>query len=185
MVCVTKGMSDSPVKWLSDVHWTSLPLSERALIVASVECDVAKVQEISQNDSPRIREYQNTAGAKRNTPWCASFVFWCYVRSGWRLSDGPNHPQSAFGWRTWSQKLGICASSIVGAQRGDLAGWINKDGSGHIFFIVKAYRKFLIWHVDTIEGNSNDAGSREGDRVIRRTRRWTSKMFRISMGGIK
>jgi hypothetical protein len=50
---------------------------------------------------------------------------------------------------------------------------------------VKAYSILGIWFMQTIEGNSNDAGSREGDRVIRKTRRWTSKMFRINMGAVR
>jgi hypothetical protein len=178
-------MSTSPVTWLSDAKWTSLTLKERGLIVASVECDVFKVHEVTQNDSPRIREYLNTAGAKPGSPWCASFVFWCFVRAGWRLSDGPGHPQSAFGWKAWAAKLGILLNTCKGAQRGDLAGWVNADGTGHIFFIVKAYSILGIWFMQTIEGNSNDAGSREGDRVIRKTRRWTSKMFRINMGAVR
>jgi hypothetical protein len=68
------------------------------------------------------------------------------------------------------------------ARRGDLFAWCDRAAwRGHIGFIVRMRRTARGWLAETIEGNTNDAGSREGDGVYRRQRMWTPQLKVIKL----
>jgi hypothetical protein len=116
-----------------------------------------------RNDGPEIERWLNLAGAFKGDPWCAAFVFGCgwdagyavfprsawspdMVAGGWKVSDFPSRqaaPASAFG------------IFFPGKGRVAHTGLIESDN----------LRAFC-----TIEGNTNGAGSREGDGVYRKFR---------------
>lgn len=90
--------------------------------------------------------------------WCAAFVHWCCEQAGvWcprtglvrRLADlGNNH-------------------RVIEAETGDVFVHRNDDGTGHCGFVV---RRLPSGDYETIEGNTNGAGSREGNMVAIRQR---------------
>ncbi len=53
-----------------------------------------------------------------------------------------------------------------------IGGWVNPDGTGHVYFVdpIETLKLTDTSTVATIEGNTNDGGSREGDGVYRRVR---------------
>ena len=119
------------------------------------------------NDGDQIWEYQKAGGIKIGQPWCAAYVAWCFqqakikaIKSGWSPA-----------WFTPKYviyKKGI-ASLQEEPQQGDVAGlYYSKLGRyGHTFFIdYWSKSNFCI----TNEGNSNEDGSRDGNKVVKKKR---------------
>lgn len=94
-------------------------------------------------------------------PWCATFVAWVALKSG----VGDLYPKTAScdqagQWfkarKRWSQYPAIGAQVFYGTSRD-----LNHTG------IVVGYDAT---HIETIEGNTNNDGSREGSSVMRKKR---------------
>jgi len=148
---------------------------ERALLVAAHECDVLHVHEVGgENRGERVEEYLAAAGLGPGNPWCASFVTWCLRKAGYQ--GGPQAGAGAVRyWAKWAEDRGRLLSGGAFARRGDLFLWLNEDGTGHTGFVCEVARKLGFWWVRTLEGNSNEAGSREGDAVVRKWRAVTAR----------
>jgi len=114
-------------------------------------------------------------GNKKGDPWCASFVCWALGKAGIA------NPRSA-----WSPDL-LPAERLVWKNRwplkkeqphgGDIFGiWFSSKGRiAHCGFIE-------VWgtsHVITVEGNTNENGSRDGDGVYRK-RRLTRSLYAVA-----
>ena len=119
------------------------------------------------NDGDQIWEYQKAGGIKIGQPWCAAYVAWCFqqakikaIKSGWS--------PAWFNAKYVIYKKGI-ASLQEEPQQGDVAGlYYSKLGRyGHTFFIdYWSKSNFCI----TNEGNSNEDGSRDGNKVVKKKR---------------
>ena len=159
-------IANVPAKYgFNPTQWDSLPWKERRLLILAYECDVRQVKEEPKgsNRGKDVEKYLNSVGLDGGFAWCAAFVNWGTLMAG--NSERPKSPSMAASWLKFKPK------SLLTIQRGDLGGWINKDGTGHVFPITKVVRKFGIpVEVHTLEGNSNDEGSREGFEVCRRIR---------------
>jgi hypothetical protein len=144
---------------------------EQTLLVAAKEVDVHKVHEIKTNSSPRIDMYLKLAGGSPGMPWCAAFVTWCLNTAGVKLKYLPLGAKalSACNYLEWARKNGIATDRAEIVKRGDMFVWCDANKwQGHIGFVVETRKVLGMWFVRTIEGNSNDAGAREGIRVQRR-----------------
>lgn len=154
--------------WLTDEAYAKMPLSEKALMWAAHECDVLKVQEEPRgsNRGKRVDEYEKVFGL-RGEPWCACFVGWCLTQAGG--VKGKDFPASALvaDWKNWAIKNNKRRST---PSRADLGYLVHSNGTGHIFLITKAMNEIDGWEFETIEGNGNDSGGREGYEVCRRKR---------------
>lgn len=150
----------------------NLPFSERRLLIAAYECDVLKVQEQPRgsNRGARVETYLNSVGLGGGYAWCAAFVTWCSKQAdaGYHC---PSSPAMAASW------LKAHPKTRKTVQRGDLGGFINADGTGHVYLITRVEKNAAgdAVRLHTIEGNSNDEGSREGFEVCRRIRVWDAK----------
>ena len=159
---------------LYSTEFNNLPWKERRLLIGANECDVVKANESPRgsNKGPHIKKYLKSVGLDEGYAWCAAFVCWCSKEAGAPDSTFPPSPSMA---ASWLKHQPILQQQV---KRGDIGGWINKDGTGHVFLIVEVIKDG--WgkaiKVRTIEGNSNDEGSREGFEVCRLTRPITSKM---------
>lgn len=144
---------------------------DNVLIVAAKEVDVYKVHEVTTNSSPRIDAYLKLAGGAPGMPWCAAFVTWCMNTAGVKLKYLPigSKALSACNYLEWARKLGIATDNFDLVSRGDMFVWCNSaKWQGHIGFVVETRKILGLKYIRTIEGNSNDAGAREGVRVQRR-----------------
>ena len=148
---------------------------EKALFLAAEECDVRHVREVGgANRGPRVEEYLRSVGLGPGNPWCAAFVSWCLRHAG--FLGGPTSGAGAVRyWAKWADDRGKLLSGGAFAKRGDLFLWLNTNGTGHIGFVCEGTRKLGISWIRTIEGNSNENGSWEGDRVVRKWRRVSAK----------
>lgn len=138
------------------------------------------------NSGPRVREYQRTVNISAGDPWCVAFVFWCYVQAAAKL--GITNPM-ARNCRTggvldlWNRAREAAILTITTAQAQDDPSLVKPgmlfiistgNGNGHTGFVSRVIGQ----QMETIEGNTNDGGSREGIGVFRRTGRTISSINR-------
>jgi len=171
---------------IPEEEWRALSICERALLMAGQECDVYHTQEIPKysNRGPRVDEMLRVAHCGPGNPWCAAFVTWCLLKSCWDpFSDVPGqgvmYPASVVSWVAWAKRSGRHRSAPA---RGHL-GYFDKPGETHIFWI-----SHVLWgleEVETIEGNTNTDGSRDGWEVARRHRMTHSPTGYIDLEGLK
>lgn len=110
-----------------------------------------------KNDGPRILIYQGAVGLKSGDPWCAAFVSWVFFKAG--------YPKPRTGW---SPALFPLARIKKTAAPGMLFGiyFPALKRIAHCGFVESLRGDWVI----TIEGNTNQAGAREGDGVYRKWR---------------
>ena len=110
-------------------------------------------------------------GWRASWPWCAAFVRLCVreaIKGGEQLEDcttmGAVRTFHAYGEKMRIGKTPLVDSIAV--WRHWKSGKPSQDGSGHIAIVASVG----VDSFGTIEGNTNGAGSREGDRVAEKTR---------------
>lgn len=163
----------SPVKWLTQAKWNDLPPNEKALVFAST---LVGEKESGKNSGPFVMKVLASIGLGTGFPWCAAFVSYCLGKVGYKI--GPTSGRGRVrSWAAWAKSSGrlIHYSEV---RRGDLFFWLNADKTGHIGFVTGTAGNGSF---KTIEGNTDDGGSREGDGTYRRTRWDAPKMNYIRM----
>jgi hypothetical protein len=147
-----------------------------------------QVREVGgMNRGPRVEEYQRAGGLGPGDPWCAAFVAWCVMKS--RQLDNPPTWCSGSAITTWhkgSKRAGdaSCTPKFAGFEGKVKPGWVwvrakdpagadlARSGSwvqGHCGIVVAVDSAGFY----TVEGNTNSAGSRDGDGVYRKLHRWS------------
>lgn len=166
-------------------------LTVDALIAtAEHEADLQVREEGGMNRGKRVEEYQAIVGLRPGDPWCAAFVAWCVAKS--RQADKPPTWCSGSAITTWhkgSKRAGDASTmpTFPDFQSKVKPGWVwvrAKDAKG----ATDAARGLwvqghcgIVIAVDsagfyTVEGNTNAAGSRDGDGVYRKLHRWSDAM---------
>jgi hypothetical protein len=161
-----------------------LPVSNAALLQRFVDIAVHEVglKELPghANTGPEVEKYQKATWLSPGPwPWCAAFVAWCMrewlkagdVRAAYNLPNDAAvaswrfRSAKAFDFETWGTKRGMLVLPETElARMGDV---ITFDFS-HIGIVR---RDEVRGHpLQTVEGNTNGAGSREGDGVYLKTR---------------
>lgn len=123
------------------------------------------VKEVGGNNrGPRVDEYIEFVGLDPDGahPWCCAFVVWCCYQMVPALPVAKTASVRKL-WEFAAEK-GIV---VMSPQRGDIGVRVIGPGKNHCFIVYDPYPAL----VRTIEGNTNAAGSREGDRVARKWRR--------------
>lgn len=146
----------------------------REAVVASATADIGVREATGSNDGTRIEEYLAHVGQRKGASWCAAFV--CYHLSKCHVAN----PRSA-----WSPALVGRLAGVVWTNRkavraplpADVFGiWYANIGRvGHVGFVTGVDGRYIT----TVEGNTSDGGSRNGDGVYAR-RRELRKVHAIS-----
>lgn len=119
------------------------------------------------NDGVMVETYLHSVSLKKGNAWCAAFVSWVFQQCG------VINPKS--GWCPfWFPAKNIIyqidkpAINHNAPQAGDVFGifFNDKKRIAHVGLIMEWGEKVVI----TVEGNTNDAGSREGDGVYKKKR---------------
>lgn len=133
--------------------------NSRECILKSATAELGVREATGKNDGVTVEKYLASAGLGKGFAWCAAFVNWNYQQCGIK---GPASP-------AWSPSWFPLARSNVGEpQPGDVFGifFPDKGRIAHVGLIYSVEPARFI----TIEGNTNTAGSREGDGVYKKIR---------------
>ena len=140
----------------------------REKIVLLAESQIGHTELTNKNDGLQVERYLQSVGLSKGYAWCGAFVNWIYQffeisapdKAAWTPAW---FPKSKVKWQRGMDNNYI-------PQPGDLAGFYypRKRRIAHIALIVE-------WnpsksYVVTIEGNTNSAGSRDGDGVYKKLR---------------
>jgi len=149
---------------------TANPLS---CLAAIAETQIGAQEDAAHtNRGAAIRKFQDATelAGTQGWPWCAAFVDWCVEqfilqfpnKIGVMPSERPR-TASAFGWKAWAKKHGCeIFTEHSRAQRGDVVIFTFS----HIGIVVANN----LGELETVEGNTNPAGGRDGYGVFHRSR---------------
>src|SRR5690606_29533417 len=120
------------------------------------------------NAGEAVEKYLRSVGLGKGYAWCMAFAYYCYKEASKKL--GVNNPlyKTAGVLMQWHKSIPF-RSSVP--QPGCLFIMDHGGGKGHTGFVEKVLPGGKI---QTIEGNTNDDGSREGYEVCRRVRNISS-----------
>lgn len=156
------------------------PLVAKALEIAAGEIGVR--EKGGKNRGPQVDAYVAAAGLdpNRGYPWCAAFVFWCFHSAAMEAGVPNPCPRTA--------RVGGNPEAPPGLWDRALYYQTDRPSPGAVFVIIGKHGGHcgFVEHVTvarklpgdipagtvltTIEGNTNEDGSREGIGVFRRTR---------------
>lgn len=160
----------------------------KLLAVAHAEANAQVRETGGSNRGARVEMYQRAAALGPGDPWCAAFVAWCMMQATAGATKAPAwcSGSAITTWHKGSRAAGdanIAVPTDPNVALRVAPGWIwvrAKDAKG----ATDAARGLwvqghcgIVVAVDaagfhTIEGNTNAAGSREGDGVYRKFHRW-------------
>lgn len=150
-----------------------MTLQQKALEIA--------ITQIGHEENPRgsnwgepVKTYLNSVGISFPASWCMAFIYWCFEKANeqlhgeWNLEAPTPLPRTAAVLDAWGRARN--KFSVIFPQPGDIFIQDHGHGLGHTGIVEHVNDDT----VDTIEGNTNDTGSREGYEVCRRTRKKSS-----------
>ncbi|MBB6109702.1 CHAP domain-containing protein [Mucilaginibacter lappiensis] len=149
------------------------PVRDRVQKAYTAEIGVR--EKTGHNDGIKVETYLHYVGLPKGNPWCASFVCWAYGQASVKNPKSGYCPD-LFASRYVIYKRGIKINNEA-PQKGDVWGlyFPEKGRVAHVGFVDEWQSKYVI----TVEGNTNDAGSREGDGVYRK-RRLTKSIYVVA-----
>jgi len=150
-------------------------LTRQQCVEATYIQEIGVREATGRNDGERVEAYLRAVGFGKGHAWCAAFVSWTFqqcgvkaVKSAWSPAWFPS------GKVIWSR--GNKQQSVSPAA-GDVFGiyFPSRKRIAHVGFVHRWGKKYL----ETVEGNTNEAGSREGDGVYKK-RRLISQIYKVS-----
>lgn len=170
--------------WLTEKENRMKTLAELIPQIALREVGVEEID--GTNCGPRVNEYKAATSlpADQEWPWCAAFVCWV-IREAMRLAGGSytfKRPTTASAWgmEGWSLAQDNSTQTKKPPQRDIQAGDIVVFRFSHIGIALSG--PDAAGYIDTVEGNTDSAGSREGGGVFRKRRHVSKIRSRIRFG---
>lgn len=161
------------------------PLQARALQAAASQIGVME-QPPGSNRGPQVDMYLRIVGidpAGGSYAWCAAFVYWCFRDAAQALRVPNPAIRSAGVLDCWNRAGAAGVHRISSAEANSTPAVVKPgmvfvmsmgSGNGHTGFVEEVDGVVLT----TIEGNTNQGGSREGIGVFRRKGRRLSSINR-------
>lgn len=141
-----------------------MTLAQSSLEVATRQIGVTEIPKGS-NAGTEVEIYLKSVGLKKGYSWCMAFVYWCIQQSVNTNPIAVNPLKKTGGvLDQWNSKPELRRSK---PEPGFVFIMDFGKGLGHTGFVEKVLPGGKI---QTIEGNTNTDGSREGYAVCRRTR---------------
>lgn len=154
--------------------------ADRSLFRGAYACDFLHVREGASYDpstgkfvagppynnvGPDVNRYCESAGVSPGNPWCAAFKTCMLLDSGVAREELPDLAASVHGWLLWAKSKNRILAKPV---RGCVGLIIESATAGHL--VTVTHYDEDTHTIETIEGNTNEGGSRDGYGVFRRTR---------------
>lgn len=149
--------------------------SLRNRVKTTYEKEIGTRELTGKNDGKKVEQYLRNVNLGKGYSWCAAFVSWTYDQCG------INNPRSAWAPAYFNKRNTIYQSgkhlTADLPNTGDVFGiyFPNKKRIAHVGFVDSWGTKYAI----TVEGNTNEAGSREGDGVYKK-RRLLRQIYAVS-----
>jgi hypothetical protein len=141
-----------------------LDFNDRFLSVARSQVGLAEIPKGS-NWGKNVQKYLASVGINFPASWCMAYVYWC-VNEACKEMQMPNPLVKTGGvLKQWHDITPALKSDTP--KRGSIFIMDFGKGLGHTGIVESVNR---VGTINTIEGNSNDEGSREGYEVCRRIR---------------
>lgn len=137
--------------------------SDKVLEIARTQIGKMEVPKGS-NWGPDVQKYLASAGVTVPAPWCMAFVFWCHNEAANALNARNPLYRTAGVMTQWDHAHP--ENRTFQPKAGDIFIMEFAHGLGHTGIVESVVGD----HINTIEGNTNDDGSREGYEVARRCR---------------
>jgi len=136
----------------------------------------------NSNRGKRVDEYKASTwlDPKQAWPWCAAFVCWVVARTGIKDTATFKRPRTAGAWDfiNWSLAQDKTTSTLRNPKAKDIApGDIVVFKFSHIGIAISPSTDAGMF--ETVEGNTDDAGSREGGGVYLKNRNISQIKARI------
>ncbi len=156
-----------------------LPANISSLALSNAQAQVGQQESpIGSNSGPMVDKYLLSVGLKPGYAWCQAFVYWCYAQAAALQSSRCPVIKTAGVLDCWNKvalsqkitKIAALANPQL-VKPGQQFILMFSNGSGHTGIVEKAENQTIY----TIEGNSNNDGSREGFAVVRHQRKLTDK----------
>jgi len=139
-----------------------ISLGDRIISIASSQLGFAEDPKGS-NRGKHVEKYLKSIGLDGGHAWCMAFVYWC-VNEACKESGVANPLVKTGGvlrqWNEINKKYKVTGNP----EKGDIFIMDFGKGKGHTGFVTG----YKMGKIMTIEGNSNDEGSRDGFEVCRK-----------------
>jgi len=138
-------------------------INQKALEIAATQIGVEEAPG-HNNSGVKVNEYLKSVGLGPGYSWCMAVVYWCFKEAAKALAVINPLVKTGGVLRQWNEsKLKYGHASPM---PGDVFIMDYGKGLGHCGFVESVEGEWL----HTIEGNTNDEGSREGYEMCRRKR---------------
>lgn len=139
-----------------------MTLAQKTLETAITQIGVEEIPRNS-NSGPEVEIYLRSVGLPKGNSWCMAFVYWCTQKSA--LQMGANNPLKKTGGVLDQYNSRPHLVQAI-PQPGDIFIIDFDNGLGHTGIVEKIVANTIF----TIEGNTNNNGSRNGYKVCRKKR---------------
>jgi len=162
------------VFWLAcSISVFSQNINRRVAEIYTAEIGVR--EKTGNNDGERVEEYLRVCGLGKGYAWCAAFISWTFDKAGVKAIKSAWSPN----WFPANKTIYVRGNkNNLTPNRADVLGITRTNGSVyHVGFIDEWTNgsNFCI----SVEGNTNNAGSAEGDGVYKK-RRLKSQIGKVS-----
>lgn len=141
-----------------------MTLSEKALEIAIGEIGKQEIP-LGSNWGENVQKYLKSVGIDFPASWCMAFVYWCYSEAGKQLNIPSIQLFRSGGvLNVWNHTP--INQKVTAPIPGDIFIEDHGHGLGHTGIVESVDGQFI----NTIEGNTNNNGSREGVEVERKRR---------------
>ncbi|MCD0470478.1 CHAP domain-containing protein [Flavobacterium sp. JAS] len=139
-----------------------MTLAQKTLEIATAQIGVEEIPKHS-NSGPEVEIYLKSVGLTRGYSWCMAFIYWC-AQNASAQTNLKNPLKKTGGVLDQYNSRPLLVQTVP--KVGDIFILDLGKGLGHTGIVEKIANNIIY----TIEGNTNDTGSREGYKVCRRTR---------------
>lgn len=141
-----------------------MKLSNKSLEIAQSQIGQQE-NPLGSNWGEPVKSYLGSVGIGFPASWCMAFVFWCFKKSSEELKLTNTAIKTGGVLKAWNDAPKEMKASVPSI--GSVFIMDFGKGLGHTGIV----EKFDAVNVYTIEGNTNDTGSREGVEVCRKVRK--------------
>lgn len=141
-------------------------LAKKTILSAVSQIGVQEIPKGS-NAGVDVEKYLKSVGLGKGYSWCMAFVYWCTQEASNKLKQ-PNPLIKTGG--VLAQYNNAKNTKVTIPKSGDVFIMDFGKGTGHTGIVEYVLNDTI----HTIEGNTNDEGSREGYEVCRRVRKIAS-----------